>query len=87
MKHGIVRIAVCLFCLFGLLNAQDQKSVAPTDPRQTTGFIQYPREMSYQGLLTNSGGVPAADGSYNLQFDICIPLSAEYPLGRRPMWA
>lgn len=37
---------------------------------QVTAPPTLPRTISYQGLLTASGGTPAADGSYNLQFDL-----------------
>ena len=31
---------------------------------------QVPNKISYEGLLTTSGGTPVADGSYNLKFEI-----------------
>ncbi len=36
----------------------------------TSGFLPFPKEISYQGLLTTSSGAPAADGSYTLRFDL-----------------
>ncbi|MBI4546399.1 MAG: hypothetical protein HY707_00340 [Ignavibacteriae bacterium] len=35
-----------------------------------TTFGQVPKKLSYQGLLTTSGGTPVADGSYDLKFEI-----------------
>lgn len=36
----------------------------------TGSIAQIPRKISYQGVLTSSGGVPVPDGAYQLQFDI-----------------
>ena len=36
----------------------------------TMVYAQVPRKISYQGLLTTSGGPTVADGSYDLKFDI-----------------
>ncbi len=36
----------------------------------TSLYAQVPNKLSYQGLLTNSSGVPVIDGSYNLKFDL-----------------
>lgn len=33
-------------------------------------FTQIPREISYQGVLTDAAGAPAADGTYSLQFQL-----------------
>ncbi len=33
------------------------------------GYSQVPNKISYQGLLTTSGGAPAIDGNYDLQID------------------
>ena len=35
----------------------------------TASHAQVPKTISYQGLLTTSGGSPASDGNYTLQFD------------------
>jgi hypothetical protein len=35
-----------------------------------SGNAQVPQKMSYQGLLTNSGGSPLPDGNYDLEFDL-----------------
>src|SRR5712692_4445568 len=34
------------------------------------GHCQVPQKISYQGLLTTSGGAPVTDGSYDLKFEI-----------------
>ncbi len=34
------------------------------------GYSQVPNKISYQGLLTTSGGTPVTDGSYDLKFEI-----------------
>ena len=35
-----------------------------------TAYSQVPNKISYQGLLTTSGGAPVTDGSYDLKFEI-----------------
>jgi hypothetical protein len=51
------------------------KSVAPLvaekgSPKSPAGFPSLPLTISYQGLLTTSGGAPVQDGNYDIQFDL-----------------
>lgn len=53
-----------------------QKIPFATSPMQSgSGFNPFPREISYQGLLTTSSGAPALSGSYTLQFDLFYAFS------------
>ncbi len=72
MKHGVIIAAFTLVLVLSMAQSQVQVSKAPppADPKKEAGFIQYPKEMTYQGLLTTPSGIPAADGHYDLQFDL-----------------
>ncbi|HTK81324.1 MAG TPA: hypothetical protein VL633_03460 [Bacteroidota bacterium] len=61
---------ICTVLFFGLwAGAQTPVKEKTNTPSGSEGFLQFPREISYQGFL--SGGIgPATDGSYTLQFDI-----------------
>ncbi len=82
-------VKIVLFCLVicsGSLVAQQVSGTVPDagSARQTNesaGFTPFPREISYQGLLTTSAGVPAADGTYDLQFDLFY-----FPVGGGTLW-
>ena len=43
---------------------------------------QIPQVMSYQGVLTDAGGVPVADGTYNLTYRLY-----DTNTGGTPLWA
>ncbi len=71
---------ICIGLLFMSMTIYGQtpssnSSTSITAPEKVGGFPPFPREISYQGLLTTGSGVPATDGSYTLQFDLFSILS------------
>lgn len=90
MKSTLIIIA-SMFLAAAPLFAQDTLIMAPppmkftpkaellkNSPRKafSTASTSLPLKLSYQGLLTNTGGSPVADGLYNLTFDLYDSLTA-----------
>ena len=70
MKSFTTLTFAMLLCAVHALFGQSGTTSGNTAASGNAGFIPFPKEISYQGLLTTSSGTPASDGSYNLQFDL-----------------
>ncbi len=70
MKTTISALFLSMIVSTATLFGQSATAPLAAAPESNSGFIPFPRELSYQGLLTTPAGTPAADGSYNLRFDL-----------------
>lgn len=81
MKRVLVHLAVLLLALSSSARSQAANSMQDHEqdpllksyiplPRSSAAAASLPRTMSYQGLLSTAAGAPAADGNYDLQFDL-----------------
>ena len=91
MKHAILFFAGCLLAIvstsFGQVARKESSEIVPGPVKSnllkrtpaklfSTTAVSLPQKLSYQGLLTTSGGTPVADGAYDLTVGLYDSLAA-----------
>ena len=91
MKHSLLFFACCLFATSCPVSAQvapiGKSEIVPGPLKSklfkqtpakafSTAAVSLPQRISYQGLLTTSGGTPISDGSYDLTVGLYDSLAA-----------